>query len=363
MLIITNLKKINILIAPLDWGLGHATRCIPIIKALKNANHNVVAAVNAKQKSLLQNEFNDVRFIDVDGYNIKYSKLPFFFALKILFQVPSILASIRKENNWLKKIVEQEQIDLVISDNRFGLNHKTIPSIFITHQLNIKAPFKWLEYFIQRINYFYINRFTQCWVPDNQHNNGIAGLLSHPKKLPLIPTHYIGVLSRLESVENTQIEYDVCVLLSGPEPQRTVLEEKFLLQMQATNLKILFVRGLPNTQDKIECGSIEIKNHLSQNQLQQAICSSNIIIARSGYTTVMELLALKKKAILIPTPEQTEQEYLATHLQNQNKCLSFKQDEFDFNVAIEKAKNCKFNLASIQLFNEQKIIELVKELL
>ncbi|MFY7964092.1 MAG: glycosyltransferase, partial [Chitinophagaceae bacterium] len=213
------------------------------------------------------------------------------------------------------------------------------------------------------INYGFIERYNQCWVPDNLEDNGIAGLLSHPQKMPKIPTHYVGVLSRFQQAEQMLIKYNVCVLLSGPEPQRTILENMLLRQIQSSNLKILFVRGLPNAHNEIHSTAIEIKNHLTQNQLQQAICSSNIIIARSGYTTVMELLALKKKAILIPTPGQTEQEYLAKHLQNQNKCLAFKQYEFDFNKAIKKAKNYEFNLASTQLFNEQNIIDLVNELL
>jgi uncharacterized protein (TIGR00661 family) len=360
------LKKNNILtilIAPLDWGLGHATRCIPIIKALENGGFHVLIAANEKQKSLLQKEFSNIKFIEIEGYNIQYSKQNHFFVLKILFQIPRIVLSIKRENKWLKKVVAKEKVDLIISDNRFGLYHQTIPSIFITHQLIIKAPFKWLEYFIQKINYHFINRFTECWIPDNFQGGGLAGLLSHPKKMPTISTQYIGVLSRFEQVENAKIKYDVCVLLSGPEPQRTVLENILLQQMRHINLKILFVRGLPNTQENITSTSIEIKNHLHQNELQQAICSSNILIARSGYTTIMELLSLQKKSILIPTPGQTEQEYLATHLQNQNKCLAFKQNEFDFNKAYKKAQTFPFSFSTVELFSEDNVISRVNKLL
>lgn len=366
MLNITILKKFNkptILIAPLDWGLGHVTRCIPIIEILRNNNFKVIVAANEKQQNVLKTEFDNISFVYLEGYNIQYSQKKYFFSLKIILQIPKIITRIYKEKKWLINFIGKEKVDLIISDNRFGFFHKTIPSIFITHQLTIKAPYKWLEKLIQKINYQYINKFTACWVPDNQINDSAAGLLSHPKKMPTISVHYIGLLSRFNDKNIAKNKYDVCILLSGPEPQRTVFENILLPQLQNTKLNILFLRGLPNSVETIENSFVEILNHLPQEALQNAICGSNIIIARSGYTTVMELLSLQKKSILVPTPGQTEQEYLADYLKKQNKCLSYNQADFNLNRALNEANFFKFEITKQSILQESTIMDLVNSLL
>ena len=355
-----NFNKSLILIAPLDWGLGHTTRCIPIIITLKKANYDVVVAACAKQKNLLQQEFSDLRYIDLAGYNISYSKNKWFFIAKMILQIPKILWCIYKENKWLNKIVEQEKIDVVISDNRYGLYSKKIKSIFITHQLQINTGNSFSELVLQKINYYFINKFNCCWVPDLLGENNIAGNLSHPKKMPKTPVKYIGILNRFNKIE-TEIKYDLCVLLSGPEPQRTLLENKLLQQLKnIKNKKILFVRGLPNAIENIVHSNCTIKNHLAGKELQEAICSSNIIVARSGYTTVMELLSLQKKMILIATPMQTEQEYLAMYLANKKYCISYTQNKINIVDAFNKA--IQFNYESIGniVFDENLILENLK---
>lgn len=335
------MEKINIstvLIAPLDWGLGHTTRCIPIIKRLKAANYDVVVAVNSKQKALLQKEFSDLKYEDLFGYNIAYANNKLLFILKIISQIPKIFRCIYKEKKWLKHYLEKNKIDFIISDNRYGFYSKKVKSIFITHQLTIKAGNSLIENVLQKINYSFINKFNACWVPDFSGENNIAGLLSHPKKLPLIPVNYIGILSRFESLGLVQNQYDLCILLSGPEPQRTLLEQKLLQQINTLeNKKILLVRGLPMTDSVIQNKNCIIKNHLEGVLLEQAIASSNIVLARSGYTSIMELLSLQKKMILIPTSMQTEQEYLAEFLAQKNYCISFSQAQFNLQDALAKA--------------------------
>jgi uncharacterized protein (TIGR00661 family) len=354
----------SILIAPLDWGLGHSTRCIPLLRTLKNAGYDVIVANCGKQKVLLQQEFDNVQFIDLPGYNISYSKKKWFFPFKIIFQIPKIFHCIRWENKWLNTIIKEKKIDLVISDNRYGLCSNKIPCVFITHQLTIKAPFKWAESFLQKKNYQFINRFSQCWIPDIEGENNIAGFLSHPKKMPEIITNYIGVLSRFSNKIVTAKQFDVCVLLSGPEPQRTSLERILLKQLSSiSNKRILFVRGLPQATEKLEIAGIQIENHLKGTALLQSILASEIIISRSGYTTVMELLSLQKKSILIPTPGQTEQEYLAKHLHQQKICLTYLQNEIDVALAIDVAKHFEFHLPNHFLYKEEKILELVDDLL
>lgn len=321
----------------------------------------MVVACCPKQKKLLQQEFADLRFINLFGYNISYANNKFIFILKIILQIPKILYCIYKENKWLKDYINTNTIDVVISDNRYGLFNKKIKSIFITHQLIIKAGNGFIENILQKINYSFINKFNTCWVPDFADENNIAGELSHPQKKPKIPVKYIGALSRFNKVE-TNIIYDLCVLLSGPEPQRTLLENKLLFQLNhLENKKILFVRGLPTSNDIIEHTNCTIKNHLSGQSLQQAICSSNIVLARSGYTTIMELVHLQKKMILIPTPMQTEQEYLAQYLSNKKMCIYYNQKSIDVVKAFDAAVafNPQFHLQKNSLIN---IAELVANL-
>ena len=343
--------------------MGHATRCIPIIKTLQQQGYSIIVAANDRQQKILEQELENVQYIFLKGYEITYSKSHWFFGLKILLQTPKILWRIYQEHQWLMKIIELEKIDIVITDNRFGLFSKKIPSIFITHQLQIKAPFFWVEKLIQKINYYFINQYQQCWIPDVEGENNIAGTLSRPKKLPQTPVHYIGVLSRFKQQKLPTL-YDVCILLSGPEPQRTLLEEIVIQQLSKTkNKKIIFVRGLPTTKETIELNHVEVHNHLPQQTLETIINQSEYIISRSGYTTVMELMSLQKKCILIPTPGQTEQEYLSSYLSSIKKCLSFTQDEFNFDEAIQKAESCSYQFNNELQFQPEKIIELMKNIL
>lgn len=359
-------EKINIktvLIAPLDWGMGHATRCIPIIHALLFNQFKVLIAATPQQKFFLEKEFRQIEFIETAGYNVRYSKSKYFFAVKLLLQASRVLSVIKNEHRWLEKIITRYKIDLVISDNRYGFYSKKVPCIFITHQLNVKAPFDWIENLLQKIIYRFINKFTVCWVPDTGENKNASGILSHPKKLPNIPVHYIGLLSRFEKNISTEKKYDYCIVLSGPEPQRTILENKILKDVCQLKNKILLVRGLPATQDIIPSSeNIEIKNHLPGIQLQQAFQQSEYIISRSGYTTVMEILSLQKKSILIATPGQTEQEYLSKILHQQNLCCCIAQNNFNIITAIRQAKNFSYSTISLPVFKKENLQQLLSQI-
>lgn len=360
----TNTSTKTILIAPLDWGLGHATRCIPIIQSLQTQGHQIIVAVNKKQQHLLEKELNQIQFIFLEGYQITYSKSRYFFVIKILAQIPKILYKIYNEHQWLKKLIQEEKIDMVITDNRFGLFSKKVPCIFITHQLEIQAPFEWMRAIIQKINYAFINKFQQCWIPDIDGENNMAGGLSHPKKLPQIPTHYLGNLSRFKIQTNAIEKYDVCVLLSGPEPQRTLLEEKLIHQISLLkSKKIIFLRGLPETEKSISITGVEVYNHLQHHKLETVLNQSECIVSRSGYTSVMELLSLQKKAILIPTPGQTEQEYLAAYLLKKKIALSYTQNVFDMNEALKEAANFNYQRNVNVQFNSNKLLELINNIL
>jgi uncharacterized protein (TIGR00661 family) len=332
----------KILVAPLDWGLGHATRCIPLIKSLQQIGCEVIVASYGEQLILLQQEFPGINTIPLKGYNVYYSKGKRWLPLKILLQSLKFLLSIYREHKWLQKIIRDFEIDIVISDNRYGLYTKQIPCIFITHQLQIKAGNKWLEGLIQKINYSYINHYNECWIPDFEGKLNMAGVLSHPFKLPSVPVKYIGVLSRLTLVQNLEKKYNYFFIISGPEPQRTIFEKKILKVVRKLSGRIIIVRGKPGEQDTPKVpGNCTIVNHLTTKDFQQVFSVSEFIISRSGYTTVMEILPLKKKSILIATPGQTEQEYLAQHLMQQHWCYSCNQGD-DLLSHIYKAKAFQF---------------------
>ncbi len=330
------------LVAPLDWGLGHTTRCIPIINELLAQGFEVVIAAETDAAVLLKKEFLNIKILRLKGYRIKYAKNKAAFWAKIILQIPKIIVAIKREKKWLEKVIDEHKIDIVIADNRFGLYSKKAHCIFITHQLHIKTGNGVTEKIAQLINYQHINKFNECWVIDEEKENNFAGELSHPHKMPLIPTKYIGALSRFKKY-TVEKKYDVVAVLSGPEPQRSIFENILLGQMQYLKIKIALVRGLPNAENILNAGNIKIYNHLPAEELNELMLASKIIIARSGYTTVMDIAALQQKAIFVPTPAQSEQEYLAQYLSNKKYC-SF-ASQISFNIEKDIAKIESFALA------------------
>jgi uncharacterized protein (TIGR00661 family) len=347
-------------VAPLDWGLGHATRDISIIRALVANGYEVVLAAEGIQAALLQTEFPELDILPLGGYHIHYSKTKWGFLFTILQQIPRVYGVIGKENRWLDTVIDEHKINLVISDNRFGLHSKKVPCIFITHQLTVKAPFAWLEKMMQQVNYHFINQFSCCWVPDVSDDKNIAGILSHPVTLPKIPVHYIGLVSRFQIHAEIK-QFDYCVLLSGPEPQRTMLEKKILADAASINGKILLVRGKPGSNEVLNVPqNVAVTNHLPTTDLQKALLQSDIIVCRGGYTSVMELLSLKKKMLVIPTPGQTEQEYLAVRLMEEKICLSTTQDKLNCTKDFALAKEFQYQFPDFTLFKEEQMVDLVK---
>jgi UDP-N-acetylglucosamine transferase subunit ALG13 len=343
----TSLAGKKLLVAPLDWGLGHATRCVPVIRDLLNNNCEVWLAGEGAQEKLLREEFPSLAFLPLKGYRIKYAKKA--LTGKILLQIPSILRSVKEENKWLKEQVSKFGFEAVISDNRYGLYHEKVFSVFITHQLCIKSSLgKWTEKILQQWNYKFINRFHECWVPDEEGENNLAGELSHPAKLPKVPVKYIGALSRFFSFSPLReggIKDHLLIILSGPEPQRTILENKVVDQIVNYPATATIVRGLPGEKDIIpSTNTIHFYNHLSSEELNNEAMKAEFIISRSGYSTVMDIAALRKKSILIPTPGQTEQEYLGDHLMKKQFSFCLDQNSFSLLKNVEEARNFEYRL-------------------
>lgn len=331
-----------VLVAPLDWGLGHASRCIPIIEALLRNNCRVLVAAEGSIKTLLLQEFPQVTFLDLKGYRIRYAANGWATAAQIVGSIPRILATIAYEQQWLQEVILQHRINAVISDNRYGLHHPSLPSVFITHQLQICSPFgKASERLLQELNYHYINRFSACWVPDFEHAPGLAGSLSHPPRLPRVPVRYIGPLSRFPNRgSNNTGKGSLLIMISGPEPQRSLFEAQCLRDLKHYKGLVTLLRGLPGSSTTIDVGSnVMVFNHLNRAALNKVLQVASFVVARCGYSTVMDLAALGKRGLLVPTPGQTEQVYLARHLQEQQWALTCRQSAFKLAPLMELADN------------------------
>jgi uncharacterized protein (TIGR00661 family) len=340
------LRKLRVLVAPLDWGLGHATRCVPIINELLRQDCDVWIASDGAQASLLRQEFPELSFLPLPGYSVKYGRSATGLIWKMFTQSRKILKSIKAEHRWLSDVVDKYGFDAVISDNRYGLYHTGIPSVFITHQLAIKSPLgAWSEKWLQLKNYRYIDHFSVCWVPDAEAGSGLAGELSHPAKKPRVPLQYIGSLSRFEKKDGPEINRHLVVILSGPEPQRSLLENIIIRDIAHYNGTATVVRGLPTSQNIIpSTNSIRFYNHLPGTDLNKEMNQAEYVISRSGYSTVMDLTTLGKKSILIPTPGQTEQEYLGRYLHEKKIALCISQKKFSLDAAIESAKQFSYTV-------------------
>jgi UDP:flavonoid glycosyltransferase YjiC (YdhE family) len=327
---------VSLLIAPLDWGLGHATRCIPIIKELVRQGARISIAASGPQKSLLEIEFPGLEFFDLPGYGIRYQR-GIFLKWGLLFRTPAILKRIKRENQWLAGILKTQTIDAVISDNRYGIYNPDLYCVFLTHQLSVRSGLGSLfDRLLLIRNYAYIRKFSACWVPDWPGGISLAGRLSHPPVKPPIPTLYTGILSRIKPIHAELKKNSLLILLSGPEPQRSDFEKIILSQLGNLTMKCTVVRGLPGSGQPIPSHreGMEIVNHLPSEELNALMCKSEIVITRSGYSTIMDLVQLRKNAILVPTPGQTEQEYLGCHLHKMKWMLTVPQKNFNLKKAI-----------------------------
>ncbi len=326
--------KKRILVAPLNWGLGHAARCIPIIRGLLAHQFTPVIASDGIALELLKKEFPEVEAIELPSYNIRYSKKGYWFKLKLLKDSPKLLNAVKSERNLIKSIIKEHNIDGIISDNRLGVYSKLVPSVFITHQLQVlSGNTTWLS---TKLHQKIIRKFDECWVPDANGQPNLSGKLGHTNHY-FVPTKYIGPLSRFSKIE-TGFVYDVMVLLSGPEPQRSMLEEKLLSEFENYKGKVLFVKGVVEKEQTVtQTGHITLYNFMTSDLLEQSLNESRMIVSRSGYTTIMDLAKLGKKAFFIPTPGQFEQEYLAKRLTEQGFVPSCRQDDFKIEKLAEIA--------------------------
>lgn len=300
----------RVLVAPLDWGLGHTARCIPLINELLSKNADVVFAGNKEQIKFAAQHFPKLKSIILFGYDVSYSAIwPQW--VKVGFQSLRLKKIIERENKWLDNLLQKEHFDLVISDNRFGLYNSNVRCIFITHQLNIPSPL--FKRHVNSINLSYVRNFDECWIPDDPEIN-LSGDLSSNS----FEAKHIGLLSRFGKAKMSETKYDVVLLLSGTEPQRSILEDKLLELFKNTSMNIAIVRGVDGSVG--EAGdNIETFGRLSAVQLSELMKKTECVVCRSGYSSIMDLVSLGKRMFLVPTPGQPEQEYLAQYYKSKWK--------------------------------------------
>jgi uncharacterized protein (TIGR00661 family) len=325
----------RVLVAPLDWGLGHATRCIPIIRLLRELGCEVILAGSGSSLTLLRTEFPELKAEELPGYQPTYPASGSMM-MKLAVQVPKFISAVLKENSATEKLVSMHSIDLVISDNRYGCYSRKVPSIFITHQLNLLAPFGWgwLAALANYVTHIFIKRFSECWVPDLP-GSVLSGKLSQTGN-PRVK--FVGPLSRMQVYPQTN-KYDLLVVISGPEPQRTLFENMAKKEIIKSGKKTLIVRGVMGSEHQRIADGVEVVDYLNSEKLSQAMAESKMVLSRSGYSTIMDLAKLGKRAIFVPTPGQTEQEYLAHRFRQQQVAYFMEQKSFSLTEAWKEAEN------------------------
>jgi predicted glycosyltransferase len=299
----------NILVAPLNWGLGHAARCIVIIKELEKNGFNPIIASDGPSLLLLKKEFPHLTSLELPSYCIEYPNNSRFFIWKLLLNIPKLANAVISEKKLVSNWIKEYSLGGIISDNRFGVYNISVPSVYITHQLKVlSGNTTWIS---SKIHTYCIRKFNECWVPDVEGKTNLTGEMGHLKKTDLT-IKYIGILSRMEK-KLLPIKYELMVLLSGPEPQRHLLEVRLTEKLKNHTGKVVFIKGKIEAEQKIEqIGNVTFYNYMQTEQLETTFNESEIVLCRSGYTTIMDLTKLEKKSYFIPTPGQFEQEYLAS---------------------------------------------------
>lgn len=312
MLLPENIANQKILISPLDWGMGHTTRCISLIRQLTAQGNIVHFAGNEQQIEFINKDFPGLICKVLDGYNVTFNSDRSAYR-QMMVQSFKIKKAIKDEHKWLGQELRNENYDLVISDNRYGFRNEKIPSIILTHQLNLQIPR--FRKNVNRILTNYVNQFDICWIPDDP-NDPVCGEMTNWQLK--IPVKHIGLLNRFNQI-NSEIVYDKAIILSGPEPERSRFEKKMIDFYKDFNGRIALIGS------KISRGSITAIDQPSTRELEKIINQSGQIISRAGYTTIMEMISLNKTCILIPTRNQYEQLYLSQSLCKEN--INFLSEE------------------------------------
>jgi UDP:flavonoid glycosyltransferase YjiC (YdhE family) len=331
------LKTVNttVLVCPLDWGLGHASRVIPLILHFRTAGYKVIIGGSGKSGELLKSTFGELLFIHLPSREIRYPLTGPWLFLSLLIQFPALVYFSIREHYQLKKAVRRYGIDLVVSDNRYGLFCRNTHNIIITHQISPVMPrfLKLAEYPIYLILKTAVQFFDECWIPDYPGDINLSGSLSHRYPLPR-NARYIGLLSRFTEINSgnwNEGQYDLVMVLSGPQPELSKLTQKMTGQASRTALKTLIICGFEEIPDSRQTknANLNLVSHLEPEQFRNVLEKAPTLICTAGYSGIMDLVMLGRTAILMPTPGQSEQEYLTGYLDKSKTFVKVTQSELD----------------------------------
>jgi len=334
----------KVIYAVCSWGLGHATRSLPVIRKLIKEGEDLTIISNGRSLDLLKNELKDSvsEYISIQDYPMLLSENSRQFMAKSVIYWPKFIHRMRKGLSTLTKILEKRKCDLIITDARYDMYSRKIPTYFISHQMRILNPLriKIFERGSEIFNSYFFKRYKGVIVPDYEENN-LSGELSHNlNKIDEKKLHYIGVLSDFEKKELKK-DIDYFISISGPEPQRTIFEKKLLNQIDNLNGKIIVTLGKSEKLNEFISKDYESYTFLDKNKREELLNRSKLVISRSGYSTILDLSVIGSKALMVPTPGQIEQEYLAKYLNKKDYFYCVNQDKINLKENVEIAKEKK----------------------
>lgn len=339
-------QKTLVLLSMLHWGFGHVTRCFPLIHTLLKLKKSILIVCTSSQKLLLTSHFEGLQFYIVSDNMPKYGKTKLETLIRLSLLAPIHFRKIKKEQQLVAQLAQNHNIELIISDNKYGFYHPNIPSIILTHQLNIQSG--WGSFFdsiINRLNNKLLTKFNQVWVIDNEGSMSLAGKLSarNHRNTELFQKYkWIGLFNRLQTLP-AKGSNNLLIILSGPEPQRTILEEKIIQQLPDNAEHITLIRGTSKTLSNLAQQTVASKNFTniidlaSLSEIENLLSQTEYVLGRAGYTSLMEWVCGGWKSIVIPTPGQAEQEYLGKYLTEKKWVMQVSQNDFDLSSAIKNA--------------------------
>jgi len=323
-----------------SWGLGHATRSLPVIRKLIEEGNDLAIISNGRALELLKKELGkDIEYFDIQDYPMLLSENSRQFMAKSVIYWPAFIKRMESGLQKLQKILENRKCDKIISDGRYDIYSRKIPSFFISHQIRIMNPLriKMFERGSEIFNLFFFKRFAGVIVPDYKEDD-LSGDLSHNlHRIDENKLHYVGVLSDFKK-KKTKKDIDYLISLSGPEPQRTLLENKLFSQIDNLTGKIVVTLGTTEKNQKLNKNNIQIYSFLKKEGRIDFLNKTKLVVSRSGYSTIMDLAVIGTKALLIPTPGQIEQEYLGQYHNKKGTFYSVNQDKINLKSDVEIAK-------------------------
>ncbi|MEM0150374.1 MAG: glycosyltransferase [Thermoplasmata archaeon] len=307
-------------------GLGHASRSLPLIKKLISEGNDLTIIAHGRSLEFFKRTLSDIRTIELPDYPIEYTNSRSSFIPKLIMKSPAIISSLFEEHEEFEKLQRKENFSLIISDNRYGIFKVGVPSFLLTHQLRILNPYR-IKFFETLSMYYngYVGKyFTGILVPDFEQNS-LTGELSHSLKfIDVNKIHYVGPISEYKKKDLAK-DIDLLAVISGPEPQRTIFENKVIQELKNFDGKYFAVLGRP----EIKMENENIVSFVSTEKLNELFNRSKLILSRSGYSTIMDLFYTGGKPIFVPTPGQPEQEYLADYISLKEISVSINQENFN----------------------------------